>query len=119
MVPTLQEGRGKRELICNRYTVTTRMISALRWADVSRFIDCAGQSHATVSINHNIIMKRKVSRSGGVEPASVRLSAERLNHQAKPAHRAATAGMAGRAKSGPVCHTYSDTVHEVSCAPGL
>ena len=33
-----------------RYTVTTRIILALRWAC---FINCEGQSHMTVSTNHN------------------------------------------------------------------
>ena len=35
VVPTVGGGRGgERELTSNRYTVTTRMISALRWAAV-------------------------------------------------------------------------------------
>ena len=31
VVPTVGGERGERELISNRYTVTTRTISALRW----------------------------------------------------------------------------------------
>ena len=36
VVPTVggERGEGRRELMSNRYTVTTRMISALRWAAV-------------------------------------------------------------------------------------
>ena len=39
MIQTVAEGRGERELKSNRYTVTTRMISALikMGSDVSHF----------------------------------------------------------------------------------
>ena len=39
-----------------RYTVTTRMTPALRWAAmraILMFINCEGQSHKTVFTNHN------------------------------------------------------------------
>ena len=39
-----------------RYTVTTRMTYALRWAAIraiSMFHNCEGQSHKTVSTDHN------------------------------------------------------------------
>ena len=38
-----------------RYTVTTRMIPALRWAvmRVILMVHCEGQSHKTVSREHN------------------------------------------------------------------
>ena len=52
VVPTVG---GKRELISNRYTVATRMISALRLQRCEPFycfIKCAGQSHETETINH-------------------------------------------------------------------
>ena len=51
---------GKREIIYTyRYTVTTRMIPALRWAcsDESHFnvsVGSDGQSYKTVSTNHNL-----------------------------------------------------------------
>ena len=39
------------------YTVTTGMTSALRWAAmraISMFHNCEGQSHKTVSTDHNL-----------------------------------------------------------------
>ena len=40
-----------------RYTVTTRMTPALRWAAmraILTFHNCEGQSHKTVSADHNL-----------------------------------------------------------------
>ena len=48
-------GRGR--LYTYRYTVTTRMTSALRWAamrTILMFYNCEGQSHKTVSTDHNL-----------------------------------------------------------------
>ena len=52
-------GEGGREgevrLYTHRYTVTTRMTSALRWAAmraILMFHNCEGQSHKTVSTYH-------------------------------------------------------------------
>ena len=48
------EGRGR--LYTYRYTVTPRMIPALRWAAVRTilmFHNCEGQSHKTLSTDHN------------------------------------------------------------------
>ena len=45
-----------------RYTVTTRMTSALRWATmraILMFRDCEGQSHETVSTDHNFWRERR------------------------------------------------------------
>ena len=77
VVPTAEgeiEGRGS--LYLTGYTDSTRIISTLRYmgSDVSRFnvsIISAGQSHETVSINHNF-WKRKASRSW---ESNLRLSA--------------------------------------------
>ena len=44
------------------------------------------QGKVTRHVHKSHFWKRKLSRSKGVEPASFRLPAERLNHQAKPAH---------------------------------
>ena len=47
---------GKREIIYYCYTVTTRMIPALRWAAmraILMFHNCEGQSHKTVSTDHD------------------------------------------------------------------
>ena len=47
-------GRGRLHTYC--YTVTTRMTPALRWAAmraILTFHNCEGQSHKTVSTDHN------------------------------------------------------------------
>ena len=47
---------GGGGLYTYRYTVTTRMSSALRWAAMKAilmFHNCEGQSHETVSTDHN------------------------------------------------------------------
>ena len=50
-------GGGRGRLYTYRYAaVTTRMTSALRWAAmraILMFHDCEGQSHKTVSTDHN------------------------------------------------------------------
>ena len=49
-------GGGGGRLYTYRYTVTTRMTSALRWAAmraILMFHDSEGQSHKTVSTDHN------------------------------------------------------------------
>ena len=52
-------GRGR--LYTYRYTVTTRMTPALRWAamrDILMFHNyCEGQNHKTVSTDHNNIQR--------------------------------------------------------------
>ena len=66
-------GRGR--LYTYRYTVTTRMTSALRWAAmraILMFRNCEGQSHKTV--HRPQLLKRKESRSG-FEPRSLCLPA--------------------------------------------
>ena len=56
------EGKGVRkwggegDYYTYRYTVTTRMASALRWAAMRAilvFHNCEGQSHKIVSTDHN------------------------------------------------------------------
>ena len=49
-------GGGGGGLYTYRYTVTTRMIYALKWAAmraILMFHNCEGQSHKTVSTDHN------------------------------------------------------------------
>ena len=48
---------GEREIYTYRYTVTTRLSFALRWAAMTAilmFHNCEEQSHKTVSTDHNI-----------------------------------------------------------------
>ena len=74
-------GKGVRSggigrLYTYRYTVTTRMTSALRWAAtriILMFHNCERQSHKTEFTDHNFL-KRKESRSG-IESRSFRLPA--------------------------------------------
>ena len=50
------EGGEKEIIYIYRYTVTTGMTSALRWAAMRAiliFSNCEGQSHDTVSTDHN------------------------------------------------------------------
>ena len=50
-------GGGSGRLYTHRYTVTTRMTSALRWAAmraILMFHNCEGRSHKTVSTDHNL-----------------------------------------------------------------
>ena len=51
-----RSGGGIGRLCTYRYTVTTRMTSAVRWAAmraILMFHNCEGQSHKTVSTDHN------------------------------------------------------------------
>ena len=45
---------GRGILYTYRYTVTTRMIPALRWATMRAIFRSDGQSHKTVSTDHNL-----------------------------------------------------------------
>ena len=51
-------GGGRGRVYTYRYTVTTRMTSALRWAAIESHFNVSvgsdGQSHKTVSTNHNL-----------------------------------------------------------------
>ena len=50
-----RRGKGRRLYTC-RYSVTTRMTTALRWAAmraILMFHNCEGQSQKTVSTDHN------------------------------------------------------------------
>ena len=52
---------GRRRLYTYRYTVTTRMTSALRleaMRAILMFHNCEGQSHKTVSTNHNLFEEK-------------------------------------------------------------
>ena len=52
----MEVGGEGEQLYPYHYTVTTRMTSALRWAAmraILMFHNCEGQSHKTVSTDHN------------------------------------------------------------------
>ena len=55
-------GGGRGRFYTYRYTVTTRMTPALRWAAIRAIlifsIGSDGQSHKTVSTNHNLFEEK-------------------------------------------------------------
>ena len=55
-------GEGDGRLYTYRYTVTTRMITALRWAAMRTVlmfsVGSDGQSHKTVPTNHNLFEEK-------------------------------------------------------------
>ena len=55
-------GGGGGGLYTYRYTVTTRITSALRWAAIESHLNVSvesdGQSHRTVSTNHNLFEEK-------------------------------------------------------------
>ena len=58
----MEVGGEGEQLYPYRYTVTTRMTSALRWAAmraILMFHNCEGQSHKTVSTDHNFWSERR------------------------------------------------------------
>ena len=75
------EGGGR--LYTYRYTVTTRMTSALRWAAMRAilvFNNCEGQSHKTVSIDHNFRRERKAEADSKRGPSAYQPNALPLGH---------------------------------------
>ena len=78
-------GGGRKRLYTYRYTVTTRMTYALRWAAVRAIImfhNCEGQSHKTVSTDHDFSRSQRRCAVGPenvlVASASVHLRARNL-----------------------------------------
>ena len=64
-------GRGR--LCTCRYTVTTRMIPALKWAAmraILMFIDCEGQSHTIVSTDHNFLREKRAEAVSNRGPSA-------------------------------------------------
>ena len=66
-------GEGGR-LYTYRYTVTTRMTSALRWAAMRAilimFYNCEGQSHKTVFTDHNVRRERGAEADSNRGPSA-------------------------------------------------
>ena len=67
-------GGGRRaRLYTYRYTVTTRMTPALRWAAmraVFMFHNCEGQSHKTMSTDHNFWSERRPEADSNRGPSA-------------------------------------------------
>ena len=64
-------GRGR--FYTYRYPVTTRMTSALRWAamrDILMLHNCEGQSHKTVSTDHNFWRERRAEADSNRGPSA-------------------------------------------------
>ena len=121
--------RGR--LYTYRYTVTTRMTPALRWAAMSHlkvslivrdndessecFINCEGQSHKTVSTNHNLFEEKG-------EPKRIRTEVPLLTsltpyRQAKPAHNESSCMFHLTTDSGQ--HTGYKPLNQFSPFPGI
>ena len=66
-------GGGEREIIYYHYTVTTRMTPALRWAAMRTILmirNCEGQSHKTVSTDHNFWRERRAEADSNRSPSA-------------------------------------------------
>ena len=74
-------GGGRGRLYTYRYTVTIRMFPALRWAamkTILMFHNCEGQSHKTVSTNHNFRRERRAEADSNRGPSADQPDALRL-----------------------------------------
>ena len=79
-------GGGGGRLYTYRYTVTTGMTSALRWAAMRAILmyhNCDGQSHKTVSTDHTVLQSLLDTRAIG----SFSLCNTLYNQQLLPKHR--------------------------------
>ena len=68
-------GEGGERLYTYRYTVTTRMTYALRWAamgGILMFHNCEGQSHKTVSTDHNFRREKTAEADSNRGPQALR-----------------------------------------------
>ena len=71
-------GGGGERLYTYRYTVTTRMTYALKWAVVRTilmFHNCEGQSHKTVSTDHNFRRERRAETDSNRGPSAYKPNA--------------------------------------------
>ena len=76
-------GGGGGEGRLYTYTVTTRMTPALRWAAMKAilmFHNCEGQSHKTVSTNHNVWRERRAKAESSRGPSAYQPDALPLGH---------------------------------------
>ena len=66
-------GGGRWRLYTYRYTVTTRMTSTSRWAEVRAnlmFHNCEGQSHKTESTDHNFRREKRAETDSNRGPSA-------------------------------------------------
>ena len=78
-------GRGR--LYTYRYTVTTRITPALRWAAmraILMFHNCEGQSHKTVSTDHNFWRERRAEADSNRGPSAYQHKALPLGQTGSP-----------------------------------
>ena len=70
----VEVGGGERgRLYTYRYTVTTRMTPALRWAAmraILMFHNCEGQSHKTMSTDHSFWRERRAEADSNRSPSA-------------------------------------------------
>ena len=111
-------GRGK--LYTYRYAVTTRMTSAFRWAAmraILMFHDCEGQSHKTVSTDHNFWRERRAEADSTRGPSAYQPNALPLGQTcSQSGGNWDLSGWALRAQlpaNTSVCLSTSHTVSEV------
>ena len=86
----IEVGGGGEEDYTYRYTVTTRMTPALRWAAmraILMFHNCEGQSHQTVSTDHNFSRERKAEADSNRNPTAYQPNALPLGQTgSRPRH---------------------------------
>ena len=66
-------GGGASEITYHRYTVATKMSSALRWAAMTAilmFLNCEGQSRKTVSTDHSLWRERGAQADSNRGPSA-------------------------------------------------
>ena len=83
----MEVGEEKDSIPITILSVTTRMTPALRWAairDVLCFNNCEGQSHNTVSTNHNLFEEKGEPKRDRAE--ALLLTSLTPYRQAKPVH---------------------------------
>ena len=80
-------GGGRERLYTYRYTVTTRMTPGLRLAAmraILMFHNCEGQSHKTVSTEHNFWRERRAEADSNRSPSAYQPSALPLGQTGSP-----------------------------------
>ena len=81
------DGGGGGGRFTYRYTVTTGMTSALRWAAmraILMFQNCDGQSHKTVSTDHNFSRERRAEADSNRGPSAYQPNALLLGQTGSP-----------------------------------